>query len=215
MRELPARYLATVLTFGTTVKVVVPPTADHADAISHLPTGITPKAGTSLGDAITSAVAVVDSTSGGAIARRTYPGAVLILSDGAQTSGGSTPFDAGNVAVVEGVPVDTVAVGTSTGTVTQPLSVDGFNTSQQYPVPVDPAALASVAGLSHGTSYALESAAQTPALAARLRTVYQQLAAPPRRATRTTQLSSAFAAAALALVVAGIATSALWFGRAS
>jgi Ca-activated chloride channel family protein len=215
LRELPARYLAAVLTFGTKVRVVVPPTSDHADAISHLPTAITPKAGTSLGDAITSAIAVVSSTSGGAVSRTNYPGAVLIFSDGAQTAGGSTPFDAGDVAVVEGVPVDTVAVGTPTGTVTQPLSVDGFNTSEQYPVPVDPAALASVTQLAHGTSYALDSAAQAPALAKRLRTVYEQLGAPPRRVTRKQQLSAAFAAAALALVAAGIATSAFWFGRAA
>jgi len=215
LRELPARYLATVLTFGTKVRVVVPPTSDHADAISHLPTGITPKAGTSLGDAITSAVAVVSSTSAGAVARTTYPGAVLIFSDGAQTAGGSTPFDAGDVAVVEGVLVDTVAVGTPTGTVTQPLSVDGFNTSEQYPVPVDPAALASVAQLTHGHSYSFDAAGQAPALARSLRMVYQQLAAPPRRVTHKQQLSSAFAAAALALVAAGIATSGLWFGRAA
>jgi Ca-activated chloride channel family protein len=215
LRELPARYLATVLTFGTKVRVVVPPTPDHASAVAHLPTAITPKAGTSLGDAIASAIAVVSSTSGGAVSRTKYPGAVLIFSDGAQTAGGSTPFDAGDVAVVQGVPVDTVAVGTATGTVTQPLSVDGFSTSVQYPVPVDPAALASVAQLAHGSSYELDSAAQTPVLANRLRTVYEQLGAPPRRVTRSQQLSSAFAAAALALVVAGIATSALWFGRAA
>ena len=201
------------MTFGDKVQIPVTPTHDAAQAIAHLPTVISPKSGTSLGDALSAATAVVTASAGKTEVGSRYPGAVLVFTDGTQTAGGTLPAQAAETAFVEHVPIYTVAVGTNGGTVTQPVSVDGFDTTVQYSVPVNPKILGSVAQTAGGAAYTLSSRADEQRLAGQLTSVYQHLQ-PPAQPTRHEQaLSAACAALALLLVAGGVGTSLIWFGR--
>jgi Ca-activated chloride channel homolog len=213
--DVPAHDRVSVVTFGNRIRVLVPPTLDRAAAIAQLPSKITPEAGTSLGDALSSAIAVVTATSGKTQPGSGYPGAILVFSDGAQTAGGTLPDQAANTAFVEHVPIDTVAVGTPGGTVTQPVHVDGFDTSAEFAVPVDAGSLQAIAKATSGTAFALRASSEGPSLAGKLKAVTHGLRSPAQPERRSQGLSAFSAAVALALVAGGIAVSTLWFGRAA
>jgi hypothetical protein len=202
------------MTFGDKVQLPVPPTHDTAQALAHLPAKNSPKAGTSLGDALSQAIAVVTSSSGRTQLGSGYPGAVVVFSDGTQTAGGTLPAQAGETAFVEHVPVYTVAVGTNHGTVTQPVSVDGFDTTVDYAVPVNAKVLGDVVRAAEtGKAYTLDAQANEQDLARQLDSVYSHLESPEQPTRHEQQLSVAFAALALLLVAGGVGTSLLWFGR--
>jgi Ca-activated chloride channel family protein len=213
IQRLPGRTRVAVMTFGDKVQIPVPPTHDSAQAIAHLPTTISPKAGTSLGDALSAATAVVTASAGKTGLGSRYPGAVLVFTDGTQTAGGTLPTQAAETAFVQHVPISTVAVGTSRGTVTQAVSVDGFDTTVQYSVPVDAKILSSIAQTAGGTAYALDSQADEQQLAGHLTAVYQHLRPPAQPTRHEQELSAACAAVALLLVAGAVGTSLVWFGR--
>ena len=78
---------------------------------------------------------------------------MLLLSDGGQNAGGTTPEEAAVSALVDYIPVDAVAVGTPKATVTQPVKVGGQLVSNQIPVPVDPTTLEQVSRQTGGTFF--------------------------------------------------------------
>ena len=180
---------------------------------AKLPKAVTPRAGTAVGDGINASVAVVNQTSSQDATTSGYPGAVLLLSDGAQTAGGTPPDAAAATAFVEHVPIDTVTVGTPSGVVTQALTVDGFKTSTQIAVPADPRALEAISHHTGGTSFAGTSAAQLTTISKKLAVVYEGLSSPTRSVRRQWQLSAAAGGVALVLILAGIGVSGRWFGR--
>jgi Ca-activated chloride channel family protein len=212
LEDLPRQDRVSVLTFGDRVRVVVPPTLDRSTARAHLPKTITPKAGTALGDGISAGVAVV-TEAGKAVSAGGHQGLVVVLSDGAQTAGGTTPASAADIALIEHVPVDTVTLGTSGGVVTQPMSVDGFDTNVQLSVPADPAGLGSVAGQAGGTAYTVSSAGQAGAVGRQVALADHGFTDSVATEPRVQQLGAAVGAAALVAILAALAVSGLWFGR--
>jgi Ca-activated chloride channel family protein len=213
LHKLPSDDRISVLTFGDTVRVLVPPTTDRTLVASRLPTSITPKAATSLGDGITAGVAEVIEAAGRTVPPPGYPGLVVVLSDGQQTSGGTTTASAANTAFVERVPVDTVTVGTAQGTVTQSLQVDGFDTRVRLAAPADPGAMQQVAQVAGGTAYTVASPAEADAVGSKLASTKLGLTASTEKQHRVQELSVVLGAAALVLMVAGFVVSGLWFGR--
>jgi Ca-activated chloride channel homolog len=213
LHELPSDDRVAVVTFGDVVRVVVPPTTNHATVAAHLPTRITPKAGTSLGDGITAGVSVVVQGAGENIAGNAYPGLVLLLSDGTQTAGGTTPASAADTAFVERVPVDTVTIGTSHGTVTQAMQVDGFNTKVNLSVPADPATMQQIAHQAAGTAYTVASAEQAASAAPSFASLSGDVRSSSGRETRVQQLSAVLGGAALVALLAGFLVSGFWYGR--
>jgi Ca-activated chloride channel family protein len=210
--DLPSRDRVAVLSFGDRVRVLVPPTLDRSAARSHLPKTITPKAGTSLGDGISAGVAVV-TEAGKSASASGHQGLVVVLSDGAQTAGGASPQSAADIALVQHVPVDTVAVGTQSGAVTQSMNVDGFDTKVQLVVPADPAQLRSVSRQAGGTPYTVSSPTQAGAVGRELARADHGLTAFVSPERRVKQLGVAAGAAALVAIVAALVVSGLWFGR--
>jgi Ca-activated chloride channel homolog len=210
LKELPTKFRVAVMTFGNQVRLVVPSTLDRARAISKIPAAVTPLSATGIGDGISHAVAEAVAAAGqnrrGALSR---PGAVLLFSDGEQTAAGTTPGDATVIAHVNGVPVDTVAMGTRKGTVTQPIRIGGKE-KQTYPVPVQRTALRMIAKGSGGTAFDGISVAQSPTP---LSSVYAGLNSYSTAGRRSSELSAAVTAVALILLLAGIVVSGLWFGR--
>jgi Ca-activated chloride channel family protein len=130
------------------------------------------------------------------------PSAIVLLSDGKSTSG-VAPLTAAQEAGRRHIPIYTVALGTATGTITVPRAGGGTETRQ---VPPDPATLRQMAAASGGQAY---QAADEQ----RLSQVYERLGSQLGRKNEPRQISSLFAAAALALLLAGAALTLRWFGR--
>lgn len=81
------------------------------------------------------------------------PGAIVLLTDGATTVGRETA-DGTAAAVDAGIPVFTIAFGTDTGTITDPVSGD------IVPVPVQPAELEVVAEATGGQAFEAQNGDQ-------------------------------------------------------
>jgi Ca-activated chloride channel family protein len=213
LHELPPKYRVAVVTFGGKIRVVVPPTLNRSQVIAHLPSAITTRAGTSLGDGLSASVAAISETTGNNDAAAGYPGAILLLSDGAQTLGGTTPDAAAATASIERVPVYTVTIGTMAGTVTQLLTVDGFKTSIHIKVPPSPTTMQFLASQTGGAPFYVTSATQLTPLAKKLTTVYARLNPFTQLVRRKHDLSAVAGGSALLAVLLGIGTSLRWFGR--
>jgi Ca-activated chloride channel homolog len=206
LQELPTTYRVALVTFGNDVHVAVAPTLDRRLVIRKIPRIVTPLAGTAIGDAVAESVADVVTATGASDAGTVFrPGAIVLFSDGAQTAGGTTPSDAAATARVNSVPIDTVGIGTSGGSVIQGSAV--------LQAPVMPATLQTLSKVSGGTYVPVGSAAQLKAAPERLKDVYANLRPHSTPGIRTDPLSAAFAAGALVFILAGVVVSSLWFGR--
>jgi Ca-activated chloride channel family protein len=209
--RLPATDPVALLTFGNSPNLVVAPTLDRARVIAALPRAVIPRSGTAIGDAVGYGVALVDAAAGQRGAGSLYrPGAVVLFSDGGQNAGGTTLDEAAVSALVNYVPVDTVAIGTPAGVVTQPLEVKGVGTeTTQIHVPVQIGPLRVLARQTGGRFFDGVAAASTRALAP----VYASLRYHVSTRSSVDELSADSAGIALALVLIGVALSGLWFGR--
>jgi Ca-activated chloride channel family protein len=133
---------------------------------------------------------------------RRPPGAIVLISDGTSTYG-RDPLEAARLAARSHVPIYTVALGTDHGTIRVP-GRDGQDRVER--VPPDPKALAAIAHASGGRSF---TAASTDGLDA----VYERLGSQLGRRDVHRQVTAAFAAGGLVLLLAGAALSLRWFGR--
>jgi len=217
LKKLPSNYQVAVLSFGNTVRLLEQPTLDHQDVIAHLPKLITPLAGTSLGDGISSALALIIQAipNGQPVDRLHPPGAVVVFSDGAQTGAGVEPQDAAATGYVYGIPINGVTIGTSHGSVTQPLKVDNFQTQINIAVPALPLTMQGVAQLTGGTALVGSSAQQLSAAAQKLPEAIRKegISAIEQPPQGDHALSAAAGELGLAFVLGGIVLSGLWFGR--
>ncbi len=211
LHGLPASYRVAVVTFGGKVRLLVPPTFDRERVLAGLPTAVTPRSATAIGDAVSAAVAVIGTATGqsqpGGLSR---PGAVLLLSDGAQTAAGTTPAEAAVVAVADDVPVDTIAVGTRSGSVTQASNAGGRRTSSLIPVPVQPTTLRTLSQQTGGLFFDAGPVARAPSA---LAGVYEGLRSHTTPTGRTHELSTAAAEIAFGFILAGVVLSGLWYGQ--
>ncbi len=121
----------------------------------------------------------------------------MLLSDGA-TESGRDPAEVARAAARAGVPISTVALGTSDGQIEAGGRV--------IPVPPDPDALREVAELSGGTTSAAEDADALDA-------VYERLGSQIGTREERREISAGFAAAGLLLLGASLAASLRWRGR--
>ena len=164
-----------------------------------------PGYGTAIGDAVARAVELVqllDGRGGRRRRRATKAGAVVLLSDGAQTRGVLEPNEGARLAKEAGVPVYTIALGTLSGTVT--VNRDGFDVV--VPVPPDRATLARIAEATGGSTFEVTDAD-------RLAAVYKRLGRVVARTPKPREVTAAFVAVAAALLAGGIGLAALWAPR--
>jgi Ca-activated chloride channel homolog len=198
--KLPKKFRVGVIGFSGRAYVAVPPTEDRPlvyRALGSLHAG----QGTALGDAVAlaSKLARRERDSSGKIP----PTSVLVISDGAQMSGRTTPEVAALQARNLHIPVYTVVVGTQDGVVTVPLA-GGYQA--QLRVPPDPATLRRVAQASDGKFF--ETLGDS-----RLKQIYENLGSRLGRRTETRQIGDLFAGGSAAFLLFGGALSALWFRR--
>ena len=131
---LPDGFRVGVVSFSNEADVVVPPTADHDEALRGL-SALRADNGTALGDAIARSVDLGVTSLDEQLAANSdeTPVVVLLLSDGANTTGDYEPLEAAQKAKDAGVPVYTVALGTDAGTVQGPTATAACGRSASRP----------------------------------------------------------------------------------
>lgn len=198
--EVPRSVNIGVIAFNTTATVLQSPTRDRANvetAIDRLQVS----GSTATGDAIRTALTVLRNQPGEN--GRRPPSAIVLISDGRSVRGEDPVNVAGEASRLR-IPIYTVAFGTDAGTITVPDARTGDDRTE--PVPPDPAALAQIAEVTGGETY-------TAASADRLNTVYERLGSQLGTRDEERQITAAFAAGGLLLLLAGAGLSLRWFGR--
>ena len=202
VKGLPEGFKVGLVSFSDQADVVLPPTRDHERAVQALTT-LQADNGTALGDAITRSVDLGSTSRTSGVAPKGTPVIVLLLSDGANTTGDTEPLAAAEIAAKDKVPVYTVALGTDAGTITL-TSQDGEE--RTYRVPPDPTTLAAVAERTGGKFFAAADAKS-------LQSVYSRIGSQVGTETEQRELTAAVTAAGAVLLLIGSALSLAWFNR--
>ncbi len=187
--EAPKELRVGAVAFSDTAAVLQPPTTDHEQVRAALG-GLVADGGTATGDGLEAALRALEPTAGD----RRPPAAVVLLSDGKQTTGRDA-VEVAREAAQTRIPVYTVALGTPDGV------VDGV-----LRVPPDPQALAAIAEASGGQAF---EAADSDQLTA----VYERLGSQLGTRKETREITVAFAGAGLLLLGGALAGSVRWLGR--
>jgi Ca-activated chloride channel family protein len=197
---MPKKFRVGVIGFAGRAYVAVPPTEDR-ELVHGALKALKPGEGTALGDAVAlgTRLARAERTSDG----RIPPTAMLVISDGAQMSGRTTPEVAATQARSVHIPVYTVVVGTPDGVVNVPVA-GGYQA--QLRVPPSPETLRTVARVTSGQFF-------TAPDATRLRQIYEKLGSRLGQRRQKREITDLFAGGSAAFLVFGGALSALWFRR--
>jgi Ca-activated chloride channel family protein len=192
--KVPDALRVGLVSFNEAPQVLATPTRERdgiKTAIDSLRTG----PGTGTGDGLAQALkAIRDDGAGG---RGRPPAAIVLLSDG-KTTTGSDPVGVARQAKRLGIPITTVALGTDAGYV----QIGGG----LVPVPPDRATMRLVARVSGGRAFDVADRDE-------LSSVYERLGSRLGNETEEREVTAAFAAGALLLLLAGVLTSLRWSGR--
>jgi Ca-activated chloride channel family protein len=199
-----------LVSFSSTADELVVPTTDRTllhEGIDLL----VPEAGTAIGDGLSLAVQIEKSALAGVHRGKDgrLPGAIVLLSDGAQTRGVLTPLQGAAKARDAGLRVFTVALGTPNGTLdpgTGPFGGYGFGGGGAYggrfPVRPDPVTLAAIAKATGGQTFQAKSASK-------VQSVYKELGASIATKPSKREVSSWFVGLAALLLLAALGTATL------
>jgi Ca-activated chloride channel family protein len=199
LRETPSVIKVGAIEFARHPVLLQSPTTDRAltgAAIAGLKPG---GGGTAIGQAIDTALTAIRTAP--KIAGKRPPGAIVLLSDGSSNVG-TDPVQAARQAKQAHVRIYTVAIGTTTGTMTGRQ----HGRTVSLPVPVSPEQLEQIAGASGGRAYAAADAGAATSTYAHLATTLGR-----RHADRS--LTAGVAAGGLVLLLLGGALSLWWFVR--
>ena len=207
--RVPKKVKIGLISFSTGPDILVPPTTDRAllqEGIELLE----PEGGTAIGDGLGVAVQVVQSAVGDVKKGKDgkIPGAIVLLSDGAQTRGDLTPLQGADRAKKAGIRVFTVALGTNHGTLGGGVLGGGglFGGSGRFTVRPDPVTLAAIARDTDGATFRAKSADK-------VEQIYKQLGKSIARRPAQREISSWFAGAAALLLLASLGASRAMGGR--
>ena len=208
--SVPGGVKVGLVSFSTGPNLLVIPTTDRTllhEGIDLL----SPEAGTAIGDGLALAVQTVKSSVGDAPRSKDgkVPGAIVLLSDGAQTRGDLTPLQGADLARTAGIRVFTVALGTDNGTLDPgafgfgfPGGAGGQGFTRRFPVRPDPVTLAAIARETDGKTYRAQSASK-------VREIYKQLGASIAHKASRREVSSWFAGTAALLLLLSLGTARL------
>lgn len=197
---LPSKYRLAIVGFSGRAYVALPPTDDRDLAVQALRNLHTAE-GTALGDAVALATRIAGKQRASDGSKP--PAAIIVISDGANMSGRTSPDDAALQARKAHIPVYSVLVGTQNGVIDVPLP-GGLHASMR--VPTSPDTLRMVALATGGRFFAAPNAPQ-------LRTVYQHLGSRLGNRRESREVTNFFAGGSAALLLIGGGLSALWFRR--
>ncbi|WP_036921737.1 VWA domain-containing protein [Propionicicella superfundia] len=187
VQSLPSGYNVAVVALSGDPQIVAAPTTDRG-AVERVLQALTLKDSTAVGDAITVALKALDMAPKGDDGTQA-PGAIVLLSDGQNTTG-TDPLTAAEAAKQREVPIVTIAYGTANGYV----DIDGAREA----VPPDTEMLKQVAAATGGEAYSADSLGS-------LKDVYKQARSEvgyedQKKETTATWAFYGFIAAALAAV---------------
>jgi Ca-activated chloride channel homolog len=196
---LPPEFNVGLVAFGGNASVVVAPVTDRAAVragIERLTIGSAGSQGTAIGEAIATALQAVRSVDV-EVAEQPPPARAVLLSDGANTAGRSPESAAGDAAR-DGMPVDTISIGTAAGEIER----DG----ETLRVPVDGDTLRAVAERTGGAYHEAATAGE-------LREVYADIGSAVGYRTEQRDISARFIGWGLLFGLATASASMLWFSR--
>lgn len=200
VEQVPRTVNVGVMAFNNSATVLQSPTRDR-EATYLAIDRLSVSGGTATGEAIATATAALKAQPGEN--GRRPPSAIVLISDGTSTNG-RDPLEAAAEAKRLDIPIYTVAFGTDQGEITVPDRETG--TSRTERVPPDPASLEQIARASGGEAFTAETAEG-------LKAVYQQLGSQLGRRDEERQITAAFAAGGIVLLLLGSGLSLRWFGR--
>jgi Ca-activated chloride channel family protein len=190
--EVPDQLQIGLVGYADGTHTVLRPTGEH-DQVRATLDRLQAGGGTATGDALAGAL--------DAFGRRGQdrpPAAIVLISDGATTSG-RDPVDVARAARAAGIPVSTVALGTPEGTLELP---DG----RTQAVPPDPESLREIADASGGRAFTAEDAGS-------LEEVYEDLGSRIGTRQETREITAGFAATSILLLAGALGTALKWRGR--
>jgi len=188
-----------LLVFARTPTVVQSPSANHALTDRALALRLHTSGGTAIGEAILTAIHQLQSVP--RVAGQRPPGAIVLISDGSSNVG-IGPLAAAREAASAHIPIYTISVGTSHGTITATRG----SKSVSEPVPVSREQLAQIARASGGRAFTASDSAGVDL-------AYKRLAARLGHRQVKQEITASFAGIGLLLVLLGSALSLRWFGR--
>jgi Ca-activated chloride channel homolog len=208
--RLPEKFRLGLVTFSNVAQLLVPPTEDRQPVRNALDS-LQAEGGTAIGTALETSLSALQPVieknqrairRQGLNRRRAPPAVIVLLSDGYSTTG-PEPLEVARRARELRVPINTVALGTSAATVT--LS-DRLGTTRNVRVPPDRRTLRRVAQVTGGQYFGAADQGK-------LNDVYQRLGSRIGFREEKREVTAAFAAGGLGLMLAGGLLSMMWFGR--
>jgi Ca-activated chloride channel homolog len=184
--ELPQGIRIGVVAFAEAPHTIDPPT-DNRDEVRATIDSLAADGGTATGDGLAAGLALVDGKG-----EDKTPAAIVLLSDGKATTG-RDPLGVARQAKKLGIPVNTVALGSEGAVITAP---DG----SLIPVPPDPETMREIAKISGGRAFVADDADE-------LSGVYQSLGTRVATKTEQREITAAFAAGGIVLLLAAAAFS--------
>jgi Ca-activated chloride channel family protein len=181
---IPDKVKVGAIAFNQKAEVLQSPTQDH-DAVREAMASVKAAGSTATGDAIKAALNDL---------RGRAPAAIVLLSDGKSVRG-SDPLAAADEAKQRKIPIYTVALGTSSGTI-----------NGTTPVPPDPQTLAQIAQRTGGRAF-------TAGDLKSLNQVYKRLGSQVATEKRKQEVTSVFAGGGLALMLVSALSSVAFLGR--
>lgn len=194
--DVPSRFRVGLVAFDDEARILATPTLEHQIVIDSL-SRLEPGRGTAAGDGIDASLEAIESVLGTGEGVDDFAATIVLLSDGATTSG-MDPAEAARLAADAGVPVTTIAYGTDGGTV----EIEG----DIVPVPADPAAMEAIADATEGTFFEAASASQ-------LREVYEDIQGRVGFTVEQREIVLWFLVAAMVALVLALMSSMLWQAR--
>jgi Ca-activated chloride channel family protein len=220
--QLPERFQVGTVSFADEAQILTQPTVDRA-AVRAAIESLEAQGATAMGDAVIEALRLnrdrpAATSTPPPLVPTPAPSpsvrpprargnneldAVLLLSDGYNTSGEVEPMEAAVRAQEEGVPVYTIALGTPDGVLQAP---DAFGQLRSVQVPPDYDTLRAIAEETDAEFFMAPNSED-------LRRIYENLGSRIGFVRDTEEVTYAFAGAGLLLAAAGMALSALWGAR--
>lgn len=202
--KVPETFRIGFVAFNQYAEVRLPPTTDRAQ-LEPVIRGLIADGGTAMGDGLARGVGAIEAElrAQRETDDRRPPAALILLSDGKNTVGEAEPLDVAREARRLRIPIYAVALGTPTGKIE---ITDQFGITQTIAVPPDPRTLREIARITSGRFFDAEDAEQ-------LESIYETLGTRIGFEREKREVTSAFAAGGLLLLLVGGALRMRWFGR--
>jgi Ca-activated chloride channel family protein len=201
--DLPDTFRVGFVAFNQYAELQLPPTTDRS-RIGPIIDGLEADGGTAMGDGLAAGLSAIEGATGGPRPPGGRPpAAIVLLSDGKNTSGQAEPVQVARTAARLGVPIYAIALGTPEGVITL-QGLGGF--PETIEVPPDPATLKEIARISKGRFFDAPDASE-------LASIYEQLGTRIGYEEKKEEITAGFAGGGLLLLVLAGGLSLRWFGR--